>query len=294
MLRMTGPIVIMFALVACSPSSSTPTTIPPPPSSTTEPATTTSQGEVDLDVCVQGDLAFSSEGLIAAVGEDVGDATQIARIRWDGAGTCERITIAFSNDNGAPATTLGPTAVSVLEFAGVVRVTLPDKTLATAVADTLFEGNLIERAYVVRNLSDGLTIDLRSSEGVSIEARAFTTTSPSTLVIDVIRGRDGSQSVGAAQSQAAVVVTPVPGPNLYPLTVEGYATPGSRSVHLTLGVQDNDALDLAVALDGYTDAWQGFRVDLPDGPSGHATLFVGTVDANGRPLDGASVSLDMP
>ncbi|MCL1599395.1 MAG: hypothetical protein M3094_09440 [Actinomycetia bacterium] len=294
MLRLTGPIVIIFALVACSPSSSTPTTISSAPSSTTVPTTSTSQADVDVDVCVQGDLPFGGEGLIAAVGEDDGDATQIAQIRWDGAGTCERITIAFSNDNGAPATTLGPTAVSVLEFSGVVRITLPDEAVATAVADTLFEGSLIERAYVVRSLSDGLTIDLRTAEGVTVEARAFTTTSPSTLVVDVMHGGNDSTSAGAALSQTAVVVTPVPGPNLYPLTVEGYVTPGLRSIHLILGVEDSDTLDLAVALEGYTDAWQGFRTDLPDGPSGHATLFVGVVDTNGRPLDGASVSLDMP
>ncbi len=294
MLRLTGPVAIMFILAACSPSSTTPATTEPPPTSTTEVTTTTTEADVDLDVCVQGDLAFEGDGLIAAVGESDGDATQISQIRWDGAGTCERITIAFSNDNGAPATTVGPTAVSMLEFSGIVRITLPDETDSTAVADSLFEGALIERALVVRDLSDGLTIDLRSAEGVAIEARAFTTTSPSTLVIDVIRGPDASESVGAAQSDVAVVVTPVPGPNLYPLTVEGYVTPSLRSIHLILGVQDTNTLDLAVALDGYTDAWQGFRVDLPDGPSGHASLFVGTVDANGRPLDGASVSLDMP
>lgn len=295
MLRLTGPVAIVFVLAACSPSSSITSTTPPTPTSTTTTTiSTTTTTEADIDLCVQGDLPFTNAGLIAALGEDDGDATQIARIRWDGAGSCERITIAFSNENGAPATTLGPTAVSILEFSGVVRITLPDETTATAVADTLFEGALIDRAFVVRDLADGLTIDIRSAAGVAVAARAFTTTSPSTLVVDVIRNPDIDHSGGAASSDVAVIVTPVPGPNLYPLTVEGYATPGLRSIHLLLGIEDGDSLDLAVALEGYPDAWQAFQMDLPDGPSGHTTLFVGTVDSNGRQLDGASVSLDMP
>ncbi len=213
---------------------------------------------------------------------------------WYGARTCERIIIAFTNDNGAPATTLGPTAVSIIEFAGIVRVVFPAETTATAVADTLFDGELVDRAFVIRGLAEGLTLDIQAAVGVPIRARAFTTTSPSTLVIDIARGPDEAARAGVSSSQTAVVITPVRGPNLYPLTVEGYAAPGMRAVHLLLGADEDETLDRAIALEGRRDAWQAIRTDLSDGPSGHATLFVGSVDAAGRPVDGATVSLDMP
>ena len=294
MIRLTGAVAFALVLQACSPTTSTPSTTESTVPATTTPTSTTVAADTDIDVCLQGDLSFASSGLVGAVGDDEGDATQITNIRWDGARTCERITIAFTNDNGAPATTLGPTAVSIIEFAGIVRVVFPAETTATAVADTLFDGELVDRAFVIRGLAEGLTLDIRAAVEVPIRARAFTTTSPSTLVIDIARGPDESARAGVSSSQTAVVITPVRGPNLYPLTVEGYAAPGMRVVHLLLGADEDETLDRAIALEGRPDAWQAIRTDLSDGPSGHATLFVGSVDAAGRPVDGATVSLDMP
>jgi hypothetical protein len=287
-------VVLALVLAACSPTTATTTTVPPAVPTSSVSTTTTTVVDADVDVCLRGDLAFGSSGLIGAVGDDEGDATQITGIRWDGAPNCERITIGFTNDNGAPATTLGPTAVSIIAFAGIVRVVFPPETTATAVADTLFDGDLVDRAFVVRGLADGLTLDIQAAVGVPVRARAFTTTSPSTLVIDIARGPDGAERAGISSSQTAVVITPVRGPNLYPLTVEGYAAPGLRAVHLIIGTNEDDTLDRAIALEGRPDAWQAIRTDLPDGPSGHTTLFVGTVDTAGLPIDGAFVSLDMP
>ncbi len=289
MLRLTAPILFFLIAAACSPvSPQASTTTSRPPSSTT-----TTDAGID-DICVTGDLAFGTDGLIAAVGEDVGDASKIDRIRWDGAGTCERITIAFTNENGAPATTIGPTGVSVLSFAGIVRIVVPPEITTTAVADTLFEGSLAQTAYVVRDSSGGFTIDIQGAEGIPIQARAFATTSPATLVVDIARGPGPSVPAGVTASTTAVVITPVPGPNLYPVTTEGYAAPGLRSIHLLLDGGDGVEQDRSIALDGSPDAWQAFRTVTPDGPSGQVKLFVGTVDANARPLEGATISIDLP
>ncbi len=295
MLRWTAPVAIAFILVACTPS--TTTTTGRSSTTTTAPATTSSTTTLDaadVAVCLQGDLPFVTDGLAAAVGDERGDATRVSSVRWDGEVGCERVTIAFVNDNGAPAATLGPTAVSLLATTGIVRIALPGEISATAVADTLIEGSLVERVYVVRGVSEGLTIDVHGADATALEVRAFTTTSPATLVVD-LKHADGSVvPVGAAISPTAVVTTPVPGPNLYPLRVNGYVAPGLRAVHLQFGEDGDEPLDLAIGLDAYTDAWQAIGVDLVDGPSGHATLFVGTADANGRPIEGATVSLDMP
>lgn len=279
----------VLVLAACTPATSTTTT-------TTQQVaeSTTSLATVQEDVCAIGDLAFTEDGLAGALGEDVGDAAQVETIRWDGAATCERITIDFTTQDGAPATTLGPTGVSVVSFSGIVRVTLPSEIISTAIADSLIAGNLIERVYVVR-LADGLlVIDLQGVDAVPIKARAVATVSPASLVIDVTTDSSLVPPIGVTSSAPAVVLSPVPGPNLYPITVEGYASPSLLAVSIQLSGDAGDPHVRSVPLAGDVDAWQAFRDVIPDGPSGIATLFVGTIDANDNADIGAIVSLDLP
>lgn len=233
-------------------------------------------------------------GLVAAVGEDVGDATQIEQIRMDSAALCERVTIEFTNESGAPAASIGPTGISVLDFAGVVRIVVPAEIATTAIADTLLEGDLVDTAAVIRDDDGGLTIDIRGVEGTPILARAFATTSPASLVIDVTSSTEPREVAGVSASATAIVVSPVPGPNLYPITVDGYAAPGLRSISVQLDTEDSTAVVLTVALEGHVDAWQAFRTSIEDGPSGQAIVFVGTVNNNNQPLDGAIISVDLP
>jgi hypothetical protein len=298
MIRWTGSIALTLVLAACSPVSTTPldTIVPDsvPPESTTSlvPSTTTDPGPEDF--CLVGDLAFVESGLAAAIGNDVGDAAQIEQIRLDQAPTCERFTIEFTNDSGAPATSIGPTGVTVLDFAGLVRVALPPEITTTAIADTLLEGALVHGATVVRADDESLSIDIRGTDGMPLLARAFATTSPASLVIDIATSQELPEPAGVTASAIAVVVSPVPGPSLYPLTVAGYAAPGLHAIRIQLGTEDSTDVDLSIALRGDNDAWQAFRTSIVDGPSGTSTLFVGTVDGNDQPLEGASVLLDLP
>ena len=298
MIRWTGGIALAVVLAACSPASTTSSdtvasdSVPQETTASLETSTTTDLGPEDF--CLAGDLPFVESGLAAALGNDVGDAAQIEQIRLDQAPTCERITIEFTNDSGAPATSIGPTGVTVLDFAGLVRVAVPPEITTTAIADTLFEGALVHGATVVRADDGSLTIDIRGADGTPILARAFATTSPASLVIDVATSQELPEPAGVTVSTPAVVVSPVPGPSLYPLTVEGYAAPGLHSFRIQLGTEDSTDVDLSIALSGDNDAWQAFRTSIVDGPSGSSTLFVGIVDGNDQPLDGASVRLDLP
>lgn len=298
MIRWTGGIALAVVLAACSPASTTSSdtvasdSVPQETTASLETSTTTDL--VPGDFCLAGDQTFVESGLAAAIGNDVGDAAQIEQIRLDQAPTCERITIEFTNDSGAPATSIGPTGVTVLDFAGLVRVAVPPEITTTAIADTLFEGALVHGATVVRADDGSLTIDIRGADGTPILARAFATTSPASLVIDVATSQELPEPAGVTVSTPAVVVSPVPGPSLYPLTVEGYAAPGLHSFRIQLGTEDSTDVDLSIALSGDNDAWQAFRTSIVDGPSGSSTLFVGIVDGNDQPLDGASVRLDLP
>lgn len=293
MFRWTGLIVAVCALSACSPTDSTAPT--DAVSESTPSTTTTTVAATNSDfICLTGDLPFVENGLVAAVGEDVGDATQIEAIRGDAFGACERVTVEFFNGSGAPATSIGPTGISVLGFAGIVRISAAPDIVTTAIADTLLEGELVESANVIRDESGALTIDIRGVGGTPLLARGFATTSPATLVVDVTTDNELPQVAGVAASNTAVVVSPVPGPNLYPLIVDGYAAPGLRSITVQIGTEDSTDVDMPINLPGHIDAWQAFRASVEDGPSGSARVFVGTADANGQPVEGASVSVDLP
>lgn len=288
MRRWSGIAIVCMVLAACSPSvtQSPSTTITPTSTSTTVPG--------DVDPCMSGDLAFDSDGLIAALGESVSDATRIDQIRWDDHATCERLTVSFTTDRGAPAATLGVTGVTVLAFAGLVRITLPDEIVNSAVADMVMDGDVAGRAYVVSDVAGKLLIDIHGSPEIPVAARAFTTSSPATLVIDLIKDSGATPPAGVATSDSAVVVAPSTGPALYPFTIEAYSAPATRSARIQLEREDIVSVDQTVSLPARPDTWQLVTVRIDDGPSGTTTLFVGQVDANDRPLDGAIATLDLP
>jgi hypothetical protein len=275
-----------LALSACSPASPDAGN-----TSTTTQATTTTRTPSN-EICLAGDLPFERDGLIAALGGETGDASSLSEIRWDMSATCERLTVSFGAGSGAPATTLGPTAVSVIPFAGVVRVQLPSEITASAIADILFEGSLIHATYVFRD-DALLAIDIHAVDGIPISARAFTTTSPATLVVDITRASTDAVPVGVTATSTAVVINPTPGPSQYPIVVKGYVAPGSSSLHVQLLDGGNPVVDRSMALFTHTDTWQFFTSTIEDGPTGALVLFVGTVDGNGRPDTGARVSVTM-
>lgn len=280
--------IVGFGLIlsACTPVSPGAVT-----TTSTSVATTTTRAP-NNEICLAGDLPFGDSGLIAALGDDVGNASSISEIRWDPSATCERLTVSFGAGSGAPAGTLGPTGVSVIPFAGVVRIVLPPEIGDSAVADTLFEGSLVRATYVFR---DGgvLAIDIHGVDGVPITARAFTATSPASLIIDITRAATDAIPVGVTATDTAVVINPTPGSGEYPIAIEGYLAPGLRSTHIQLLESSEVIADTSMALDGVTDTWQYFTSTIDGGPIGTAVVFVGTVDSNGRPDAGARVSVAM-
>ena len=288
MRRWIALVLAAVAVASCSPTSTPPTSAPPADTTTS----TTPDGDA-TDACVAGDLDFDTDGLIAAVGEADSDATTISQIRWEPQQTCERTVVSFATGSGAPATTLGVTGVTVIGFQGVIRVDLPDAIEGSAVADQWTDG-LIDRTYVIRDEDGNLFIDIHTSSETAVAVRAFTVTSPASLVIDVIADASLPQPVPAAVSDAAVIVAPTSGPALYPFTIEAYAPPQRSSTTVVVSASDVDASTVAVGLPGYTDTWQTFTTRIDDGPSGIVTVFVGDLAPDGSTSDGATVALDLP
>ena len=280
----------LIAVTACSPSTSVDTTTSTPAGG----SSTTTTGGTTGDPCASGGLAFTSEGLVATLGDSESDARRIDGIRWQPEATCERFIIDFASDSGSPARSLGLTGVSALAGTGIVRISLPTTVADTAVADLTTDGSLSARVYVIRDGDGGLFVDIIGAPDTAVGARAFAQASPARLIIDLVAAADAPVPVGPATSGVSVVPSPLPGPALYPLTVDAYAQPGLRSVRLLVISEEAVAIDRAIALGGGTDAWQAFSTRLDDGPSGPASLFVGTTDVNGRPAEGATVAVDLP
>lgn len=283
--RLLAIVALGLLVSACSPESeeSLDTT-------TTTVGVTTTSGPPSNELCIAGDLPFGDEGLIAALGEDTGDASSVTEIRWEPSATCERLTINFGAGSGAPAATLGPTGVSVIPYAGVVRILLPPEVGTTAIADNLFEGDILHAVYVVRD-NDQLAIDVHAMDGFPITARAFTTTSPASLVVDVQGAATDAIPVGVTATPTVVMVSPTPGTDSYPILVEGYVSPGTAEVHLILVDDDGSQVGETVVLKGETDAWQAFSSTIDEGPVGSVVVFAGSVDDDGQPDEGTRVSM---
>jgi len=286
------PAAVMAALLvsACSSSTLDSSTLAP----TTVPATTTSTAPPSDEICKIGDLRFGAEGLVAALGEDVGDATTISTIRWEGSATCERITVRFAADSGAPASSLGPTGVSVIAYAGIVRVALPEEVTMTAIADMITDGDLAQRIFVVRDDQQRLSIEIHTDSDHTLAARASTTSSPFTLIIDMIDLESDTVRAGPTTSPTAIVVTPSPGPTIYPFSVEGYAAPGLTELHVEIRSDGSLVGHRSIKLEGWSDTWQAYKTVVSDGPSGMVDIYVGTYGPEGEQDVGATVTVDLP
>lgn len=279
-------VVLAFLIAACTNSEPGDTT------TTAAPSTTTTSEADNTPVCLAGELPFVEQGTVAALDSQGRDARTIAGIRWDPLAGCERVEIEFLSASGAPATRIGPVGVSMLSDTGIVRVALSDAIVESAVADSTLNGTLVDRWFVVEDSEDGLIVDLHLNERA--EARAFTTTSPARLVID-LRGTGDDRSLASPISTGGIVLlSPQAGVSLYPLQVAGYAAPEVDAVRLRLTDSVEVTVDRSVSTMASTHVWRTFSAGLNDGPSGSVLLLVGTVSEVGDPIFGIEVPLDLP
>lgn len=278
-------VVIAIAASACTPTEQE-------SGSTTIAPTTTTTLSTDTPSCLSGELPFVEEGVVAALDSQGRDARAIAGIRWDALEGCERIEIEFLSVGGSPASRIGPVGVSMLSDTGIVRVTLSDAIADSAVADTTLNGDLLDGWFVIEGIGDGLAIDLHLAGRAG--ARAFTTTSPARLVIDLIPARDDLPIATPASDGGIVLMSPQAGVGLYPLQIAGYAAPSIDAVRVRLSDATGIFIDRSVSTLSPVYVWHAFDVGLTDGPSGSVDLFVGTVDEEEEPIEGVEVPLDLP
>ncbi len=263
------------------------------PTTTAEATTTTSPTVAPVDVtttetssqspCLDGDRPFAAAGLISAFGGATGDASQVSSIRVGTHPGCERVVIDLLTADGAPAGSLGPVAVEYRADSGVIRVNLPDSVLRTAIADSTFDGELAERAYVVRTAAGHLAVDVHVAVGVAVSLRAYEVGAPSRIVVD-LRPDDAVEPVrGAVRDGAVVVVTPTDGPVPTTLEVSGYSR-GTGDITAELYTDSEEAALVAatVAANDWSQGWGEFVIELTAPSSDPLLLVVGNGSAEAQ------------
>ncbi len=292
-------LIAMFAIVAVGCTSldigtSTTTTSTPPE---TPAAITTASAEPPLQddsPCLAGDRPFASAGVISAFGGASGDATQISGIRWAGHPGCERVAVDLLTVDGAPAGALGPVGVEYNETLGIVRVNLPTAIARTAVADSLVDGDLVNRVYVVRTESGSLAIDIHVTPGAAVALRAFAVDAPSRIVIDLRPDPEAAPVIGAVRAGTVVVLAPAPGPAETPIVVSGYTR--SFEAYVVARLYDDREttalVEQSTIASDWAEMWGEFTITFVDPPHRSLQLFVGSESPRNGDLEGVWVPID--
>ena len=242
----------------------------PPTSRAAGPTTVGTGPEVSLPACLHGDAGEQPAG----VGSSGGDGTAVAGVTLvrlgDEAVWCERLTIDLAAAAGAPATTVGITAVRL--GPSVVRLAMPPAVTATGLANVTLGGALVDRVFVVLAEDGGLGVDVHL--GAAAGVRVFAFDSPARLVVDA-QPDDGEPPARPTYGRDAVVLAPDPGTVVYPVLVEGYVRTNQPTAVVALVSASGERFEVPVA--GRAHPWQSFRAEFASGPSGSLRIEVGDV-----------------
>lgn len=276
------------ATTAADASDTASTAEAPVAADTEAPATTAADPPEPARVCGGPGEGFVSGGLVTWLGSANGDSSHISGIFLEQVEECERLRVVLTTAGGAPATVPPLVEVELLPEAGLLRARFDPEVWSTSVTDTLLEGELVDRVYVVRGLDGRKFVDVHLLEGV--DARAMTGADPSHMIID-FRRNGTPLTARPAVSRFAVVTDPVGGEASYPIPARGYARTFEANV-LGFIVKEGVAGEtyFTSAAD-YIVTWGEFLLDVEDGPIGEATLNIGEYDAADGAWEGVEVDL---
>lgn len=275
-----APLVAMLAILsACTASRST---VSPPTTSTTTvtteplPSTTavaSTETTTPPNACPEGDVMVA-DGRLLQFDRPNADATRIAGVTWRTSGDCLTVTVTFSTDDGAPATTPPALTARVLRSAGVLRV--DTEATSSVVVDQLLEEDLVERLFVPVDAEEFRFVDLVLNG--PIVARAQALTSPARLEIELQAG--GPDEIGSPLvSSELVVIEPVSSADAEPiLDIAGYSTGELETLTMTVLRGETVVTDLEVLLEPEPNLWKAFNVTLPVGDAPYDNLRITTDD----------------
>jgi hypothetical protein len=287
--KVASILAMLGLLAACADSGST-TTVTAGPGPTTTASTTPSTTPTTAPVggCGAGEPMVES-GPIVSLSEVSSDAEQISGIAWQTVQTCERFTIEFANDQGAPATTAPGVDAELIREVGVLRVAVDVEM--TTISDQLVESSLVDQIYVVRQTDRSLFVDFHLSAPAA--ARVGVAGSPARVSVEL---EPGGMPYPAAPALGpnVVLISPSEGLVEVPVVLNGY----SRSFEAnTVGriTQGDEVLaeGFTTAAD-WTETWGEFSLTLAPSGSGEAELFAGEQSPKDGSDQGVVVTITLP
>ena len=110
--------------------------------------------------------------------------------------------------------------VELIAASGIIRIKFDASVTASALTDSILEGSLVERAYVVRALDGSIFIDAHLS--TTAAARTYVRQNPIRVAIE-IQPTDGEPTDFPKVGGLVVVTEPPARVVEYPITIRGYA-----------------------------------------------------------------------
>ena len=269
---------IVFSACASLPNGSVSTSTTTPITTTATAASTTEPSSTALG-CEGAPSDFVTDGPLGIVGGADADGQQISSITLEQRGDCERFEVSVSTGGGAPATRLPIAQVELIANSGIVRIKFDASVASSAVTDSILEGSLVDRAYVVRSLDGSIFVDAHLSRAVA--ARTFVRQNPARVAVE-LQPFDAPAAEFPHVGGLVVVTGPTALSVEYPIMVTGYARTFEANVIARLFSESGTETEVFTTAAEYVQMWGEYRLEIVDGPGGDVTIFVG----EDSPLDG--------
>lgn len=272
-MKLTALLGIAILMGGCAaPSPPTPAPAIPTVDTSIPPTDTTTTTAPQSGACPGGEVMLA-DGRLLHFDRDPADGERISGIGWRMAGDCQVVTIAFSTEDGAPATTPPAVTARLIREAGILRV----ETAATGavIVDQLVDEGLVDRLFVPVDPDGRRFVDLVLSEPAVARARVFT--SPARLEIELQPG--GGEFGRPLIGPRLVLVEPGSNPDPLPiLDVTGYVWEGIDSIQVTVTRGGLVVTSTVFELSTTPRLWSGFHVILPMGDEAYDTMEIATGD----------------
>jgi hypothetical protein len=256
----------------------------------TQPATSTISPPATAEVpdgCPE-ETEFVDAGRVLRLDQPTSDTTTIGLISWQAVDGCERFTIRFETNEGAPATTPPTIVLDFIETRQVLRIwTAADSTVVT---DHLVDTQLVERMFVVRAETGGMFIDLHLKDPA--QARAEITNSPASLTIELQGGIEPFDAA-AVYAGNTVLIDPKDGRQAaagVPLEVNGYSRVFEATMHIVATIDGEMVAETTTTAADWSETWGEFTASIQL-PSGEVSLFVGEESPEDGEPTGATIDV---
>jgi len=263
----------LVLVVACAPGAGgETTTTPAAPTTTSLPAATTTSIELaDPSAGCSEDEGFVDAGRVMSAGQATSDTNTLGPIAWLVEDGCERLTVQFETNEGAPATTPPAVIVEFLDSRQVLRIRVD--LGSTVVTDQLMETPLVDRLFVVRALDGGMFIDLHLLGPT--QARAEVSTSPARLTLELEAGVQALDAAAAIGGNT-VLISPSDGaqPSAGAIEIAGYARVFEANVLVVASIGGQTVAQTTATAADWSDTWGEFRTPIQL-PPGEVSLFFG-------------------